>query len=73
MDNLGGVDADSVGFDMNMVVNQPPQIFGAYNPDGSPITPSLPGPVFPEDHLSGNMEESNDAKRRRIARVCLKR
>ncbi|QSS51197.1 fungal specific transcription factor domain-containing protein [Histoplasma capsulatum var. duboisii H88] len=70
MDNLGGVDADSMGFDMNMVVNQPPQIFGAYNPDGSPITPSLPGPVFPEDHLSGNMEESNDAKRRRIARAC---
>ncbi|KLJ11001.1 hypothetical protein EMPG_13710 [Blastomyces silverae] len=70
MDNLGGGDADSMGFDMNMVVNQPPQIFGAYNPDGSPITPSLPGPVFSEDHLTSNIEESNDAKRRRIARAC---
>ncbi|PGH15092.1 hypothetical protein AJ79_02618 [Helicocarpus griseus UAMH5409] len=71
MDNLGGGDGDGLGFDMNMVVNQPPQIFGAYNPDGSPVTPSLPGPVFTEDHLTGgNMEESNDAKRRRIARAC---
>ncbi|KKZ61700.1 hypothetical protein EMCG_03729 [[Emmonsia] crescens] len=70
MDNLGGGDIDSGGFDMNMAVNQPPQIFGAYNHDGSPITPSLPGPVFSEDHLTGTMDESNDAKRRRIARAC---
>ncbi|OJD19708.1 hypothetical protein AJ78_00331 [Emergomyces pasteurianus Ep9510] len=70
MDNLGRGEIDSMGFDMNMVVNQPPQIFGAYNTDGSPITPSLQGPVFSEDQLTGNMEESNDAKRRRIARAC---
>ncbi|KAK2802615.1 hypothetical protein FQN51_004408 [Onygenales sp. PD_10] len=73
MDNFGGGDADAMGFEMPTMANQPPQIFGAYNPDGSPVTPSLPGPIFADDHLTGNLDESNDAKRRRIARVEKKR
>lgn len=48
-----------------------PQIFGNSNSDGSPIVPSLPGPVFGEDNSMGNADDNNDAKRRRIARVCL--
>lgn len=59
------------GNGMPTIMNQPPQIFGSYNADGSPTTPALPGPVFTEDQLSGNIDDSNDAKRRRIARVCL--
>lgn len=52
-----------------MMMNQPPQIFGAYNADGSPVPPSLPGPIFSDDNNAGNAEENNDVKRRRIARV----
>lgn len=68
---MGQGDGDGMGFDMSSMPNQPPQIFGARNPDGSPIAPSLPGPVFSDDLLSGNLDESNEAKRRRIARVRL--
>lgn len=51
------------------LVNPPPQIFGAFTANGSPIAPSLPGPVFTDDEGSQGIEESNEAKRRRIARV----
>ncbi|PGH15981.1 hypothetical protein AJ80_05357 [Polytolypa hystricis UAMH7299] len=71
MDNLGGGDGDSMNYEMPMMMNnQPPQVFGTYNHDGSPITPSLPAPVFSEDQLSGSLDDINDAKRRRIARAC---
>ncbi|KAK2767420.1 hypothetical protein FQN54_003576 [Arachnomyces sp. PD_36] len=69
MDGLGE-DTDGTGYEMPMTMNQPPQIFGAYNPDGSPIPPSLPGPIFSDDNAAGNAEENNDVKRRRIARAC---
>ena len=68
MDSLGR-DADDMGFDMPMMMNQQSQIFGAYNHDGSPVTPSLANPMFADDQLSGSMDENMDAKRRRIARV----
>lgn len=51
------------------LMNPPPQIFGAYGPDGRPIPANLPdmtGPMFTDGML---MDESNEAKRRRIARV----
>ena len=71
MDTLGGGDASGMGFEMPIVMNQPPQIFGAYNPDGSPVPPSLPGLLFSDDQMTGgSLDESSDAKRRRIARVC---
>ncbi|KAL1865089.1 hypothetical protein Plec18167_009558 [Paecilomyces lecythidis] len=69
MDGLGG-DPDGMGFDMPMLMNQPPQVFGAYNPDGSPVPPSLSGPMFHDDPNMQTGDESNDAKRRRIARAC---
>ena len=50
------------------ILNPPPQIFGAYNADGLPISalPDLNGPIFGDGTL---LDESNEAKRRRIARV----
>lgn len=50
----------------------PPQIFGAYTPDGSPLVPQgLPDhstPLFTND--PNCLEDSNEVKRRRIARAC---
>lgn len=48
------------------LMNPPPQIFGAYTADGLPALPDLTGPLFGDGTL---LDESNDAKRRRIARV----
>jgi hypothetical protein len=51
------------------LMNPPPQIFGAYSADGMPIPPTLSdvgGPMFADGAL---LDESNEAKRRRIARV----
>ena len=51
------------------LMNPPPQIFGAYGPDGQPLPADLPdmtGPMFTDGML---LDESNEAKRRRIARV----
>ncbi|APA07846.1 hypothetical protein sscle_03g026160 [Sclerotinia sclerotiorum 1980 UF-70] len=52
------------------LMNPPPQIFGAYNAEGLPISskiPDLTGPLFGDGTL---LDESNEAKRRRIARAC---
>ncbi|KAK2842941.1 hypothetical protein FQN49_005969, partial [Arthroderma sp. PD_2] len=58
---VSGGDMEAASFENRTAnANQQPQAPGASNPDGSPITPSLSGAVF--------MDESNDAKRRRIAR-----
>jgi hypothetical protein len=57
-------------FEPPQIVNHPPQIFGASHAEGSPAPSATPGPIFTDEQLSGNMDESNDAKRRRIARVC---
>ncbi len=49
-------------------MNPPPQIFGAYSVDGlsSMTLPDLSQPLFADGTL---MDESLEAKRRRIARV----
>ena len=66
---------DHMGFQMSgmappPLMNQPPQIFGAYGPDGLPqMPPDLASHIFPDSHLL--MEDTNEAKRRRIARVRL--
>ncbi len=66
MDQLGG--ADNYGFDMpSNLMSQSTPIFGAYNPDGSPVQPNLSGSIF-GDNEQGSVDE-NDPKRRRIARV----
>jgi hypothetical protein len=54
-----------------IMMNPPPQIFGAYSADGLPMISNLPdltGPMFTDGTL---LDESNEAKRRRIARVRL--
>lgn len=52
------------------LMNQPPQIFGTYGPDGlSQMAPDFASHMFPDSHLL--MEDSNEAKRRRIARVSI--
>ena len=59
---------DDNSFDIPPLMNPPPQIFGAYAP-GSPLGANFSGNFFTDDQNGGNIEESNDAKRRRIARV----
>jgi len=55
------------------MMNPPPQIFGAYSADGLPMPANLPdltGPMFENGTL---LDDSNEAKRRRIARVGVMR
>lgn len=50
------------------LINQPPQIFGGYTQDGIPIQhlpPEIAAQMFPDTLL----DDANEAKRRRIARV----
>ena len=64
---------DAYGFDMSSnFMSQPQQIFGACNPDGSPVQPVLSGSIFGDSNEQGSMDE-NDPKRRRIARVSPER
>ncbi|KAK3378214.1 fungal-specific transcription factor domain-containing protein [Podospora didyma] len=69
MDHMHG------GFQMPMpapaLMNQPPQIFGGYTEHGLPLhqmPPDLSVAQMFGDH--GLLEDSNEAKRRRIARAC---
>lgn len=65
---------DTNGFHMPQIpapplMNPPPQIFGQYSADGLPLPASvdgLPQQLFGDGTL---LDESNEAKRRRIARV----
>lgn len=67
---------DHMGFQMPHMghppplMNQPPQIFGAYTPDGLPVQhmpPDLAAHMFGDP--STLLDDANEAKRRRIARV----
>ncbi|KAK0720446.1 fungal-specific transcription factor domain-containing protein [Lasiosphaeris hirsuta] len=69
MDHMHG------GFQMPMaappLLNQPPQIFGSYTEHGMPLhqlPPDLSVAQMFGDH--GLLDDSNEAKRRRIARAC---
>ncbi|KAL5343357.1 fungal-specific transcription factor domain-containing protein [Aspergillus crustosus] len=68
MDGIGD-GPNGMGYDMPMLMNQQTPLFGAYPQDGSPVTAGLPNPTFHDDSM-GLGDESNDAKRRRIARAC---
>ncbi|MCJ1315718.1 hypothetical protein MMC15_001038 [Xylographa vitiligo] len=57
---------DDSSFEVPPLTNPPPQIFGAY-PPASPS--SIPYNYFGDDQGDGG-EDSNDPKRRRIARAC---
>ncbi|KAJ5340505.1 transcriptional regulator family: Fungal Specific TF [Penicillium brevicompactum] len=55
---------DGLGFDMNPMMNQTPQLFNYDNPMQSGA-----GSMYDDSSL-GAGDETNDAKRRRIARAC---
>jgi hypothetical protein len=50
------------------LINQPPQIFGSYAPDGMPVLPPELAAQMAFDP-STLLDDANEAKRRRIARV----
>ncbi|KAJ9139488.1 Fungal specific transcription factor domain-containing protein [Pleurostoma richardsiae] len=53
------------------LINQPPQIFGGYHSDGlsmQHLPPELAAQMFGDP--TGLLDDSNEAKRRRIARAC---
>ena len=58
---------DQNSFEIPPIMNPPPQIFGGYGQD-SPQTATFPI-NFLQDELNGLGDDSNDPKRRRIARV----
>ena len=58
----------SVQFQTSPILHTPPQIFGAYNSDGTPVTPTFSGHIFSPEH---DVDDPNgEAKRRRIAKAC---
>lgn len=60
---------DGMGYDMNAFsAQQPPQIFGAYDHNGSPMAAMAYQGAYFGDGMDGGLDD-NDPKRRRIARV----
>ena len=60
-------------YDLPPLTNPPPQYFGANGVDGSPTVPNFDFNDIQtdgQDHEGGH-DENGDAKRRRIARVCI--
>lgn len=68
MDGMGEA-PEGMGFDMPMLMNQRPNIYGSFPQDASPMSHGLPGPSLNDEPTMGTAEDNNDAKRRRIARV----
>lgn len=61
---------DKPGFNITPLINNPPpQIFGGSDPNVSPSSQNFSGGPYFIDDQAGGLDESNDAKRRRIARV----
>jgi len=58
---------DQNSYEIPPIMNPPPQIFGGYGQD-SPHSATFPT-SFLQDDLDGFGDDSNDPKRRRIARV----
>ncbi|KAL1980505.1 hypothetical protein VTN96DRAFT_4029 [Rasamsonia emersonii] len=71
MEGIGG-DSEGLGFEMPPMMNQPRPMFANYNAAGSPAQQQYgqPSSAPPEDSTTGNGDEMNEAKRRRIARAC---
>lgn len=59
------------GFAVPQITNPPQhQYFGGNDEDTSAMMENFPiGPFYGDENDVGNMDDSNDAKRRRIARV----
>lgn len=60
-------------YDLPPLTNPPPQYFGGNGVDDSPIVANFDFNDVQGDgqDQDGGHDESNDAKRRRIARVCI--
>lgn len=58
---------DSTSFNVSPIMNPPPQIFGDLN--GSPLAQNFNTGHFFTDDSIGSLDETSEAKRRRIARV----
>ncbi|MCJ1312496.1 hypothetical protein MMC25_006170 [Agyrium rufum] len=67
MDAYEQASSDGNSFDPPPLMNQPPQLFGPYS-SGSPVSADFAANFF--DDPNGMGDESQDAKRRRIARAC---
>lgn len=70
----GWENGDSKGYDiqpmpMGAQPQQPAQIFGNYLSDGSQMPGMSAGSMYQDEATLGAGEDTNDAKRRRIARV----
>lgn len=69
----GWEDGDGQGFDMQPVPmgqqQQPAHMVGNLAPDGSQMPGMSAGSMYPDEATLGAGEDTNDAKRRRIARV----
>lgn len=68
MDGMGEA-PDGMGYDMPMLMNQQPHLFGHYAHENSPMLSGLANPSYENEPTMGATEDNNDAKRRRIARV----
>ncbi|KAI2621721.1 N-terminal binuclear Zn cluster-containing protein [Hypoxylon sp. NC1633] len=74
MDHIDHIRVDPGGFQIPgmpppQLMNQPPQIFGAYGHDGLPVLPPELAAQMGFDP-SALLDDANEAKRRRIARAC---
>jgi hypothetical protein len=71
MDSLHDINGFPMPNPQMMNHQPPPQVFGAFTTDGLPMNPSLDmsGQMFGDP--GALMDDINEAKRRRIARVCV--
>ena len=61
---------DDNSFELPSLIYPPPQLFGGHAPGSeSPLSGNFQNNYFPDDQGDGG-EDSNDPKRRRIAKVC---
>lgn len=56
-------------FHIPPITNPPHQIFGEGDSNGSPLSPNFVGGLYFAEDQGGSLDESSEAKRRRIARV----
>lgn len=69
IDGLGNDDGINFGGHGQPVMMNQQQLFGGYSHDGS-LSGLSGGAMYPDDSALGAGDDANDAKRRRIARVC---
>ena len=70
MDQFGQPHHHHDSFNIPPLTNPPPQYFGGNDNNDSPTVPNFDFADGDGQDNDGGHDESNDAKRRRIARVC---